>query len=34
MGEAVKTDEPSAQVNQALAAIANDQGNLFHDEQH
>jgi hypothetical protein len=34
MGEAVKTDEPSDQVNQALAAIADDQGNLFHDEQH
>jgi hypothetical protein len=32
MGEAVKTDEPSSQVDQAIAAIAaiaDDQGNLF-----
>jgi hypothetical protein len=32
MGEAVKTDEPSSQVNQAIAAIADEQGNLFQDE--
>jgi hypothetical protein len=32
LGEAIKTDEPSTQINQALSAIADKQGNIFQAE--